>query len=945
MLKNKTGLRVATFLLNAFWRSLRALNLFLFFVLVLQCFVLILFCFNLKISLPEQGVTFLREQIADMGIEANFSNATIDINGNFSLEDLRLRFNGTPKDFLSAKKITVSLWLPKLLRGDISLRAIRILNANLASTLSGVDEHSALASIYADIRSEGVWWHINGLSMSVGKLCVNASGYVNSNFNPEAFFVETFNLAEEKTSKPETHFTFTPNKWDSIFENYPKLKLFIDRFSTPMLDASFSLYGGAEDSLELTFISGGTSIPLKDEVADIENIRLNFSHKNLAGNPTAETTLFAENFLLKSYNASFKNISAHSDVLIAKDSVALKNFDVSVKKIFFDGSEIGNVRISKDILSEDAWDGHWQFFVARDICRIGGVADVSKNFDVKFGFEGRVDAHQILSRRELADIPEVKQFSFPNGIYIDVNGYFLSKDKKTNIVADVESENCVVMNIPVKSLRGDVIFDSQTSLLEAKNLRVKTGEGWNVEGEYIQNFATNGYFVRVIGDLRPMAIAHFMEPWWTRVMKDFNFMGEHNFPNADVLVEGTWGAPENIWCFASASGVNAEYNGANFSEFALKVLVNPQRISLYDVNIKSPSGSAKAAIDWLYGTDGLTTYNEQKVYMHSSLSPKEIIALGGDDAKEVLDVVRFENSPNLIFNASMRNRSNNPKNLPDIFNASVNSNGITRIEMATLENFAFVARSDAINTEIKNISAEFCDGNAEGNVNLIRKNKSMDFDAYIDIEDMNQKLFTEFLMSLGGDSNKDADTPNSNKERDEKKKKSLVDGGENGEVTMSIALKGNTSEFEKCVGGGYASLENKDLVKLNLFGMLSRALAALRLPLGAFDVTYARSSFEISDGIVKFPKLELGGPVMKIKGAANYNFIKDYLESSLSVAPFGGLTTPVVSRVVSIITPLTNVVQVNLEGELADPKIGVSVTPSNIIRSEEGVVEKIRDEL
>ncbi len=941
MLKNKTGLRVATFILNAFWRSLRALNLFLFFLLFLQCFIAILFWSNLKISLPKKGVDFLRDEIASMGVEANFSNVTVDIKGNFSIDSLRLRFNGTPKDFLSAKKITVSFWLPKLFRGDFTPLSIRVLDANLASTFSGVDGQSALSSLYADIRSEGSWWHIDALSTRVGKLRITASGYVNSNFNPDSFFEETFDSLEQKETKSKSTSDFSAKKWDSIFENYPKLKSIIDQFADPMIGATFSLYGGTEDSVVLTFVSSGTSVAIKNEIANIENIRLKFSHKNLAGKSSSEATLLAKNFSFKGYDASFKNISAHSDVAIAKDSIALKNLDVSIKRIFFDGSEIGNVRIAKDFLSNDAWDGEWRFFVARDICRIGGAAELSKNFDVAFGIEGRVDAHQILSRKELVEIPELKQFSFPYGIYIDVTGNFFAKDKRANLVADVEAQNCVVMNIPVKSLHGDVFFDSQTSLLEAKNLRVKTGEGWSVNGEYIQNFATNGYFVRVLGNLRPMAIAHFMEPWWTRVMKDFNFVGDNNFPRADVLVEGTWGAPENIWCFASASGANAEYHGANFTGFSLNVLVNPQRISLYDVLITSPSGRAKASIDWLYGKDGLTTFNEQKIYMHSSLSSNEIIALGGDDAKEVLDVVRFENPPNLLFNASMRNPSNNPDKLPDVFNASVNSNGITRIEMAALENFAFTARSNVTHTEVDDISAKFCGGVVIGKVNLERKNKSMDFDANLDADKMNQKLFTEFLMSLGGEQKKE----NSDKENEEKKKKSLVDGGENGEVTMSIALKGNTSEFEKCAGKGVASLENKDLVKLNLLGMLSRALAALRLPLGAFDVTYAKSSFEISDGIVKFPELELGGPVMKIQGAANYNFIKDYLESSLSVAPFGGLKAPVVSQVVSIITPLTNVVQVNLEGELADPKIGVSVTPSNIIRSEEGVVEKIRDEL
>lgn len=154
---------------------------------------------------------------------------------------------------------------------------------------------------------------------------------------------------------------------------------------------------------------------------------------------------------------------------------------------------------------------------------------------------------------------------------------------------------------------------------------------------------------------------------------------------------------------------------------------------------------------------------------------------------------------------------------------------------------------------------------------------------------MNQAKFTDFLYSLGGtNSDKDSGEP--------KNSKSFIDGGENGIVTMSILLKGDIDNFEKSIGGGYVNLENSDLIKLNLFGVLSRALSAMKLPFGSFDITYAYSPFEISGGAVKFPKLEMGGPVMQIKGAAAYNFVGDDIDASLSIRPFGGLTMPIVSQ-------------------------------------------------
>lgn len=214
----------------------------------------------------------------------------------------------------------------------------------------------------------------------------------------------------------------------------------------------------------------------------------------------------------------------------------------------------------------------------------------------------------------------------------------------------------------------------------------------------------------------------------------------------------------------------------------------------------------------------------------------------------------------------------------------------------------------------------------------------MEFDGNFYAEKMNQAKFTDFLYSLGGtNSDKDSGEP--------KNSKSFIDGGENGIVTMSISLKGDIDNFEKSIGGGYVNLENSDLIKLNLFGVLSRALSAMKLPFGSFDITYAYSPFEISGGAVKFPKLEMGGPVMQIKGAAAYNFVGDDIDASLSIRPFGGLTMPIVSSVISIINPLTKTVEVTIDGKISDPKVGVNLNPINILQSDKTILKDIRDSL
>lgn len=939
----KTNIRISTFIINAFWRALYALNVFLFVVLLLQFVLLGLSFFDFKFSLPQWAESSLQTEISKFGVETKFSHISINMRGEVIADSVSARFSGTPNDFFVAKRIYASLWIPKLIRGENPIKSLRIVDAKLESSVGDSENTSVVRDIFADIHSEGQWWNVDSVSLSLGKLRITASGYINNNFDVNMLFNGAF-----KSDKTEKITSGTPKEkieiskdWDNAFANYPKLEEYISKFSDPMLNLSFSLYGNGEDNINLDFVARGASFEIQEKLSHIDNLRMRVSHKNYGGENNCDVLLFADKFSLEGY-PSFSNMIAHSNVAIEQGYYALENVDVSVKKISYDGSEFGDVRITKDSLNLENLHGDWKFWLALDKYKMGGLVSLSEDYDVKFSLNGQFDANLILNRKELSDIPELKQLAFPYGINVVANGEFYFQKKRLIVDASIESDNCTIMNIPVDSVRGCVNYTTDTNIMSATELQVDTSEGWNIEGEFIQNFSNNQYIVRVLGDIRPMAIAHFMEPWWKRIMKDFKFKGEKNFPRADVFVEGTWGAPEYIWCFTNASGGNAEYNGATFSKFSLNVLVNPNRISLYDILMESGSGgSALASLDWLY-KNGITSFYDQKIFMDSTLSSNELIALGGDDVKDVLDVVKFEKSPKLKFNGVLRNPSNNPQKLPDLFNADVQSDGGVSIEMVRVENISFSARSNKINTELENLKFDFCGGSADGFVELKKVEKGMNFDANLRADKMNQLRFTEFLMSLGSE---DKDKKEEKKTDEESEEESIVDGGENGVVSMSISLKGNTTEFEKCEGAGYAVLENKDLIKLHLFGMLSRALSAVSLPFGSFNLTYAQSPFEIANGTVKFSKLEMGGPVMQIKGGANYNFIDDNLDSTLAIIPFGGISTPVVSSVVSLINPLTSTVQVHLEGALADPKIGVKVNPINAIRSEEKIVEKIRDEL
>lgn len=945
MARTKTGLRVSTFLLNSFWRALYGLNAFLYALLAFQCALAAAVYFDFRISLPE----FVREQIEEAaeeaGLDLEISALRIDFRGNIEADSVAARFNGTPEDFFKARKVCATLGLAPLLRGEFVPESLRIIDGRVGATYADVDKTPALKSLYFDASKRGEWWKINACRFSSAGVSVSLSGFVNENFDPSSAFGGL--PAKSDAGSADAGQSATPaRRFDAAMSKFPEFKKYADMFSAPALNAEFVFYAGGACSAEAALVAGGATFDLLGADADARNFRVRLSYDGTRGTDSLSVSASAENFSREKF-PSFENVSARAGVVFDGGYVGLENVEIAANKISYDGTDIGNVAVSKSSLDTANWRGGWRVFASMGAHRFGGEFSVSEKGRVRFGFDGVFDPRPLLARRELADIPELKQLDFPNGISLSGGGWVSAESGDADVRMRVRADNCLVMNIPVSALSGDVSYSG--GVMRAENLSVATREGWRVGGEFIQNFDTLQYRVRVVGNIRPMAIAHFMEDWWTRVMKDFKFRGGKNFPYADVSVEGTWGKPEYMWCYARASGADAEYSGVEFSSFSLNVLVAPERISLYNVDIDAGGRRANGTIEWLYLKDGITSFDEQRIAFDSELSPSELVALGGDDVREVFDVVQFKSPPKLKFSALLRNPENNPKKLSDIFNAQAEVAGETVVEnVATLVGAKFTARSDKIDTLIENASFEFCGGKTEGSVALHKTEKSMEFDGSFRADKMNQAAFTDFLYSLGSDGGS-ADEKNAREKSANaappQKKKSIVDGGENGTVSMSIALKGDVAHFEDAVGSGYAGVENADLIRLNLFGVLSRALSAMRLPFGSFDITYALSPFEISGGAVKFPKLEMGGAVMQIKGAAAYDFVRDDLDASLAIRPFGGLTMPIVSSVAAILNPIANTVEVRLDGKLSDPEVDVKVNPVKILKSEEAVLEDMRDSL
>ncbi len=914
----------------------KAINVVLSVLLVAQSALLLCSIFDKKIPLPSFVAESISESLESEGVSVGFSSIHFGVDFSVILNDVHLRAHGTPSDFFKADKVKLGVNPIALLCSRNPIRYASIEGAE-ALHIFGYNK-PVIKNINLMLSVDRDNYNLRLFKFRVHNLEFSASGKIEPDFSVKdiegVFDLISEKFSSKKSEKRSVAFSFAEimKQYDVVLEHIIAAKPYFEMFATPSVNLSFELLQGGRNFINLDLITPESKLVIENKECSFRNLNVKFCYD--AVNEQEKFSTQAKVAEIQTpYKLSISNIEAKAGFNSDGKDVVLNDVDFSARQIKFDEAVLENVFLYKKLLSSASFKDGWRFFISRDKTSFGGTISLSDDNVIKSVFSGNIELDPIFALKEFSDIPEFKDFSFPHGIGLTGSATYKIGDTFPEVEARIELSDSVIMRIDIDSLIADVSM--KDGILYCRDIKARSKEGWGASGNYIQNFKNYAYDIEVKGNLRPMVIAHFMEDWWTKVMGSFSFVDDKKMPYTDVRVEGAWGAPENIWCYGSVSGQDVLYNGAKFDDFSLLVWVNPTRITLYDIAILTGSGarSGKCFIEWLYdGDEGLDSYDKQRLVLLSNLNSAELIALGGDDAKEVLDVVKFENPPMLTLSALMFNPDNNPKKLNDIFNARIHALGKVSVEMIHLENATFSARSDKIDTDIFDAIFSFCGGDASGNVHLTRVDKTVLVDGNAVASKMNQGKFFEFLSSLGSsDSSK----------KEESSKEDMLGGASNGEVGATISLKGDVKNMARAQGKGEVNIDSKDFLKLNLFGAISKAFSSIGVPIGSFDIGKVTAKYELANGELKLSPVEMSGPALRIVGAAAYVLETDAIRGELKAYPFDKVDNQFISAVNTIVNPIMDTMRVTVGGTFEKPEFSAKISPIDVIRSEKNTIERI----
>jgi len=883
---------------------------------------------------PKNIETLIQDELGKNGILFKSSGITINSKAVIVVNDLSLRFVGTANDFLEAKRVQVELSKMAFLRGEFLIKSLLAENMNLSYSTQKQNEY-LVENINFFAQKKGLWWGIKRFTASLSNLRLRGSGSVNENF-----FANNLSANSSKENKESKALWV---QWDEVCAFVLDAQKHFSKCKQPVLILDFDLSSVALDKCFATFYTLGASLDTPVGELSLDNVifSTNISKKELESkvidldlsvNSVSIADLKIEKNLNFSAELNYEKLVL-SDIRLYALDLFYENLKFNYFDLWLNQIAINDLPKDKDSLLDakhidalpkeiDAFFLHDKYFLDVQVVRSESA--------FRLYFKGIEDLFFAKNFSLFPKLEEFEMFDFTSGVFIDGNAFYNFKNNYHEANLSLEFGKVLLYGIGVDDGRLRVSYDSTSQALRGRNIFVTSTDGWSLQGNVFQSLADYQYIFLVSGDFEPTRANSFMENWWRRIFSEFSFVD--NFPLADFYVEGQWGNPEFMYVYGSVVAKNILYNNVIFDSVNLLVDVNPSVISVFDVNIIADKGLGNAALAWTYDPhEGITTYYTRRIIADLNMEKKYLSALGGEDVEDLMELLKFDSHVKCKINLAAKN-PNRVEHAKEIVDFSFESPSFINVAGFPFESIIGKGAGAGSFYALEDIRASFCGGHLTGDFS-IRKSKD------------NRNFFvTEFKLDNALRSKSEdflREITNSQKENSaDEKEKNLSEGV----LNISASASGYVDDFSTVSAAGKFFLKDDDLLRLDIFGALSRAFEALRIPIGTIAMNTFESPIVLNNSIMTFDDISIRGSNSSMIGKAKYNTANDDLSASLVYSLHAAHDLMIFRQLFSLaLNPIMNAVQINISGTFEEPSFSFSLLPANIFNGKESILNSMEN--
>jgi hypothetical protein len=475
----------------------------------------------------------------------------------------------------------------------------------------------------------------------------------------------------------------------------------------------------------------------------------------------------------------------------------------------------------------------------------------------------------------------------------------------------VAVRNIDAYHVHMEEGRAMVEFDGRH--LHAPEAWARIGENF-ARGSYDQDLATRDFRFLLVGRLRPLDISAWFREWWPNFFTQLEFPTAP--PDASVDVSGRWGEPRLSAEFVYANVRAPVVRGTALDSLRTRLFIRPGFFDGLEVFATRGPGSARGT--FTYTLDPATqSWRQFEFDLASTMDPTVATQMLGPAGAAALGPFAFAQPPAIKLSGRLDGPAA-PDGVHDTVNIEARSAGEFRLHDFPLENIAFTAAVHDDDIAVENLRAGFAGGVASGRVKLAGRGADRRVTFDLALKDAGLGRAADTLQQFAARTKGLPPTPPGK----------FVQEKADVRVDLTVSADGRYADPFSYHGEGNATLQGEKLGEVPLLGLLSELLkfTALRF-------TTADAKFKIDGAKLTFSEFNLRGANSAIDARGDYALDRRELDFKAKIFPFHESGNLIKSALGAVLSPLSSVFEVILNGTLDKPKWSLVLGPTNFLRS------------
>ncbi len=862
-----------------------------------------------QLTLPAFATRQLATQAAAYGLRVEFGRTQFDPLGRILLENVRLSPTSVNEPIITVRSAFLKLDPWALLAREVRLEDIELIGVDLLvpAMFSPTGTGSTLVkdlNARLQPRSDRRELAINGLDGRIGPLAVSVRGAVSlaagsgPRVDPREYAATYLRVARtvateiirlERLTAPHLSLVLTPDptatarvdaRLTAEVITWPEG---IAGWGAPKAEqveaaASFALRSTAPTPIEIVVTAGDLTLP--------ERVAAHRATARLTG------SLSRSPFRLVPGTVEFS-----ANRIDGRGFTAMPVF-LHLESLL----DAGLAFDARGLIDEVAWTARG-LIDPRD--RSGSVA-----------VQGRLPRSLLAKVGSLAGVALVNQLEYegapgieaaarlgPGGVPLAVEGAFTAGPVTARAV-------------PLRSASGRFAWSG--SHLRVSEIVLQT-PGSSARGSYEMDTSSRAFRFLLEGTLQPGDINGWFREWWPRFWTSFDF--STLAPRAGVEIAGRWGVPLETTVFVAAQGEQVGLREVALDRVSARLFIRPGFVDVLDFSAGIDEHSARGRFVRI-AEPGTGQLRELEFDVTSDLALADAAQLAGPAIVRAVAPFVFEHPPQLRATGRIEGPAS-PVGEHQRIALSGQSQGAATFYGFPVRNLRFTARVDDDDVQVDDIAAVFAGGDLRGHATLqaLSGEQRLGFDAVLSGAELGRSIQTVEDYSAAR-----AGRPPSPQSRYQQKIAS-------GRLDLALSAEGTARDIYSFEGAGNAQISGAELGEINMLGILSSLLRRTLLNFSTLQLDAARANFTLQGRKLAFTEVKLTGPRAALDAQGDYYLDTKAVDFTTKVLPFEESRGLLSTAVGAVLAPFSQVLEVKLTGQLANPDWAFVLGPTNLLRS------------